>query len=130
MRLLDIFIFVVVIGILAMIALPAYQSNMSRAKAYEAEMTLEVVKSILMNYYEKEHHFPIVEKPTCVVDISELELDEAELAGKFYTAADYTYTSNKDGSAFKLKAIGSKNGMKSIDREINDSGIISASISF
>ena len=55
-RLLDIIIFIVIIGVLSAIAIPTYYSNLKRAKAFEAEITLDVLRDMLLAYYQQKQH--------------------------------------------------------------------------
>jgi Tfp pilus assembly protein PilE len=130
LRLLDILILLSVVGILACIALPAYHANMNRAKAYEAEMTLEITQHVLLNYYHQKGHFPIETVPIQLTTLKELNFEFSELNGQFYSASDYYYISDSLGNSFKIKAIGSKPGMKMINREIDDVGNLCSIVSF
>ncbi|MFZ5516143.1 MAG: type IV pilin protein [Candidatus Zhuqueibacterota bacterium] len=124
--LLDLFILFVIIGILASVALPAYNSNMKKAKAYEAEVTLKTIQSLLNSYYEENGKFPVVEKFTCVCLIPELEIDPMELDGKNYHSTDYIYRSTDDGQKYILKAIVSNEKESSLNREIRQDGVVLA----
>lgn len=130
MRLIDIVILLGIIGILATIGLPAYQSNMNRAKAYEAEITLEVARNILLSYYQQKGNFPIAPAPIKLIDIKDIEIDSFELSGKYYQASDYFYISDPDGNSFKIKATGTKPGMESNSREIDETGQIRKTTTF
>jgi len=121
--LLDLFILFVIIGILASVALPAYHSNMKKARAYEAEVMLKTIQSQLNTYYEEFGKFPISEKFTCVCLISELEIDPITLNGKNYRSTDYFYRSTEDGQKFILKAIVSNGKESSLNREIRQDGV-------
>lgn len=130
LRFLDILILTLVIGIIGTIALPAYHNNMNRAKAYEAEMTLETVRHLLLSYYQKEGHFPIVLQPTLLINIQDIEVDSVNLNGMYYKATDYYYLSDEDGIKFKIKAQNLTPEMKQLIREINENGQIVNKISF
>lgn len=124
--LIDLFILFVIIGILASVALPAYQNNLKKAKAYEAEVTLKILQSMLRTYFEEYGHYPLVEDFTCVCLIPELEIDPVEIDGKNYHALNYTYKSSEHGQKFVLKAIVSNDKESSLNRQINQDGVVFA----
>lgn len=124
--LIDLVILFVIIGILASIALPAYQSNLKKAKAYEAEITLKIIQSLLSTYYEENGKYPIAEDFTCICQIPDMKIEPVEVNGKNYHAADYIYKSYENGQKFILKAIVSDDKESSLNREINQDGVVFA----
>lgn len=130
LRLLDVIIFILIIGVFATFAIPAYDANMKRAKAYEAEITLEVVQKIIQNYYQEHGHYPIINDATPLSLLTNIDLNDDELTGRYYSATDYFYVSNSNGQKFKVKAIGTKSDVKTLNREIDESGQIYKTITF
>ena len=124
LRLLDIIIFVAIISILAAIALPTYHTNMKRAKAYEAEITLDVLRDMLLAYYQQKKHYPISTNPIRLINLNDINIDNNELTGKFYKAENYFYISSPNGRTFRIKASGSKSKSRLIPREIDEAGHI------
>ncbi len=130
LRLLDVIIFILIIGVFATFAIPAYNANMKRAKAYEAEITLEVIQKIIQNYYQENGHYPIINNVTQLSSLMNLDLNDEELTGQYYSASDYFYVSNSNGQKFKVKAIGTKSDVRTLNREIDESGNIYKTITF
>jgi len=128
-RFLDFFILLVIIGIVASVTLPTYFSNIEKAKAVEAEITLDVVHDVLLNYYHQKKQFPIATSPVPLICLPGVNFDSDELDGKYYHAENYIYISNPAGDSFKIKAIYPQNPVK-LSREINESGKIFTQISF
>ncbi len=124
--LIDLVILFVIIGILASIALPAYQSNIKKAKAYEAEITLKIIQSFLSTYYEENGRYPISEDFTSICQIANMKIEPVDVNGKNYHAADYIYKSYENGQKFILKAIVSNDKESSLNREINQDGVVFA----
>jgi len=64
--LIELIIVVVIIGILALIAIPRYSSNIAKAKRNEAYSTMHVIRNALLDYYAvygrypADNSFPIV----------------------------------------------------------------------
>ena len=130
LRLLDVIIFILIIGVIATFAIPAYNANMKRAKAYEAEITLEVIQKIIQNYYQEHGHYPIINDAIPLSSLTNIDLNDDELSGRYYLASDYFYVSDSNGQKFKVKAIGTKPEVRSLNREIDESGKIYRKLTF
>lgn len=95
--LIELMIVVAIIGILAAVALPAYQDYTVRAKMAEVLVQAGAHKNSVSEYYQSEASLP--------TDLSEAGVDQASIAStyikgvKMDTAGALTYTVDVDGKA-------------------------------
>lgn len=121
--LVELMITVVIIGILAAVAVPIYQSQVKRAKASEADAALGTIRTALRVYYAENLVYPTAKKATAVTGIG-IDISASDLKGKYFSATDYTYTS-ADGKKYTIKATGS-GSQKGINRQLDQDGTLSS----
>ncbi|MFQ5639838.1 MAG: type IV pilin protein [bacterium] len=117
--LVELMITVVIIGILAAVAVPIYQSQIKRAKASEADAALGTIRTALRVYYAENLKYPTFSKATAVTSIG-VGIAADDLKGRYFSASDYTYTSS-DGIKYTIQAKGSGN-QKGINRQLDQDG--------
>lgn len=88
--LIELMIVVAIIGILAAIAIPAYQSYIARAQASEALQLLSGAKSPLTEYYSDRGIWPTDPDDVGINTGGRFVLDSAEFAGGGTTALTLT----------------------------------------
>lgn len=117
--LVELMITVIIVGVLAAVAIPLYQGNVTRAKATEADAALGTVRTALRVYLAENGAYPIAASATRVDSIG-VDLASSDLNGKYFTVSDYTYTSS-DGVSYTIKATGSGD-QSGINRQIDQDG--------
>lgn len=117
--LVELMITIVIIGILAAVAVPIYQSQINRAKASEADAALGTIRTALRVYYAENSTYPKQGSFKKVTAIG-IGITATALNGKYFQASDYTYKS-KDGKTYEIRATGS-GAQKGINRKMNEKG--------
>ena len=118
--LIELMIVVAIIGILAAVAIPQYQSYIGRSQASEAVTLLSGLKTPVLEYYSVNGKFPKVSSDPKKSDLSNLTLDGqyvASIAGGGATPGVYTAT-------FKEKDISEKLSKQSLKFTIQSTGKI------
>ena len=88
--LIELMIVVAIIGILAAMAIPAYQRYIARAQASEAIVLLEGARAVVDEYVSQNGDFP--------TGLNDLELLGIETSGKFVSSISGTQTGFAEGS--------------------------------
>ncbi len=83
--LIELLIVVVIVGILALAAIPLIQGNVDEARSTEAKAALGAMKDRARVVYQR--------NPTATLDKNSLGLGATELNGSYFNDADYTVTS-------------------------------------
>ena len=118
--LVELMITVVIVGVLAAVAVPIYQANVSRAKASEADACLGSVRTALRVYYAENAAYP-VQASAKRVDSLGIDITAADLNGKYFAIGDYTYTGTT--STYTIKATGS-GSQAGINRSLDQAGTL------
>ncbi len=121
MTLVELMIVVVIVSILASVAIPIYQANVSRAKASEADASLGSIRTALRVYYAEYAAYP-VQASAKRVDSIGVDVSAADLTGKYFTISDYTYTGTPTTYTIKATGTGSQAG---INRQLDQDGTLS-----
>jgi len=99
--LVELMIVIVIVGILAAVAVPIYQSNIKKAKMSECDAALGTVRTALRVYFAGNSVYPTAAAGTAVTAVSGLDISAEDLNGKYFVASDYTLTS--DDSTYTIK---------------------------
>ena len=104
--LIELMIVVAIIGILAAIALPAYQDYTARAQMSEALVLADGQKGAVTEYYADKGEFPANNTSAGVADASDIK-------GKYVQSVTIAATSGKATITAALKASGVATGVQS-----------------
>jgi prepilin-type N-terminal cleavage/methylation domain-containing protein len=118
--LVELMIVLVIVGILAAVGVPIYTSNMNKARQSEADATLGTIRTDLRVYYAENEAYPISADASAVADADWNNITAADITGKYFVAANYTYQS-ADGDDFTLTC--AANGILDADRTLNAAGV-------
>jgi type IV pilus assembly protein PilA len=88
--LIELMIVIAIIGILAAMAIPAYQRYVARAQAAEGIVLLEGARAVVDEYVSQSGDFP--------TGLNDLELLGVETSGKYVSSITGTYISFASGS--------------------------------
>jgi len=91
--LVELMIVIVIVGILAAVAVPIYQSNIDKAKMTECDAALGTIRTGLRVYYAENSVYPTAAAGTAVTDVTGLGVSTADLTGRYFTADLYTVES-------------------------------------
>ena len=99
--LVELMIVIVIVGILAAVAVPIYQSNITKAKMSECDATLGTIRTALRIYYAEHGNYPI--NTTIVVTAATgLDISTSDLQGKYFDPEDYTLVSASFDSTYTI----------------------------
>jgi len=101
--LVELTIIIIIIGILAVVAIPIYQANVNKLKSAEAAMILKSIKTMLQNYQAQHDAYPVSEKFVTILSLNEIDLNIEDLKGKYYRPDDFYYKSMA-GQGYVIKA--------------------------
>ena len=118
--LIELMIVVAIIGILAAVAIPAYQDYVVKAKLSKAQSTLDPVKLSLAMYAQEQGSFPVGTQ-TATPAIT------PTAAGELFNSIGLKDTPTLPGELSKLKVTSAAPGT-SVDLELTFTGIKSAGI--
>ncbi len=109
--LIELIIVIVIVGILAMVAIPKYFANIQKAKRAEAVSSMRSIREGLMGYYSVNNAFPAAGTfPFTVVVDGETVLTMDQLVSPNFT---YTYTAT-NVTATKIAGMSTKDYTMSI----------------
>ncbi len=120
--LVELMIVLVIIGILAAVGVPIYTGNVKKAKQAEADATMGMVRTQLRVYYAENDTYPtnaVAATADAVTAVTGLSFVDANLAGKYFDAADYTYLF-ESATTFTLTC--DDNGVLDADRTLDEAG--------
>ncbi|MFA4839337.1 MAG: type II secretion system protein [Candidatus Neomarinimicrobiota bacterium] len=91
--LVELMIVIVIVGILAAVAVPIYQSNVAKAKMTECDAALGTIRTALRVYYAgNSSAYPAFGTATPVTAAG-LDISAEDLTGTYFKAGNYTLTS-------------------------------------
>jgi prepilin-type N-terminal cleavage/methylation domain-containing protein len=88
--LIELLIVVVIVGILALAAIPLIASNTEEARSSEARASLGALKDRARVVYQR--------TPGAIADVAALGVAASELGGSYFTDANYTFSSTAAGA--------------------------------
>jgi len=92
--LVELMIVIVIVGILAAVAVPIYQSNISKAKMSECDAALGTIRTALRVCYAQNGQYPVNAAGTAITASDSLDISATDLAGKYFDATDYSIESD------------------------------------
>jgi len=132
--LVELMIVVIVIGILAAVAIPLYQTVPERSRATEAVAGLGTVKGALRTYYAEHGTFvnAAFTDDSVVTSSGVLSLEASDLDGRYFSSACYTFDGDATANAFTIECDGGAVGntapfaseVSSVVRTIDEAGDI------
>ena len=97
--LVELMIVIVIIGVLAAVAVPIYNNNVTKARMSEADASLGSIRTQLRVHFGENGEYPTADED--VVGASWNDIKEGELTGTYFADSSYTYLS-ADGASFTL----------------------------
>jgi len=91
--LVELMIVIVIVGILAAVAVPIYQSNIRKAKTSECDAAMGTIRTGLRVYYAANSAYPTAAAGTVITAVTGLDITANDLNGKYFVATDYTLES-------------------------------------
>jgi prepilin-type N-terminal cleavage/methylation domain-containing protein len=92
--LVELMIVIVIVGILAAVAVPIYQGNVKKAKMSECDAALGTIRTALRVFYAEHGRYPVVTDAQVTALSDSLDIQAADLKGKYFSADVYKLTSN------------------------------------
>jgi len=121
--LVELMIVIVIVGILAAVAVPIYQSNIKKAKMSECDAALGTIRTALRVSYAEKGVYPAqTSSPVDVTEAVGLDVATMDLQGTYFNPEDYTLVVPTDTTytitCTKDDIFGADN-----DRTLNQDGI-------
>lgn len=109
--LLELLIAITIIGILAAIAFPAYDTYITKSKLKAAQADLVALSLSLENVYQKQLSYPAgpattTDQTKCVAYNGTTSCSSSSWQPSQSDSFTYTYTRNSDGKGYQVKATG------------------------
>ena len=123
--LVELMIVIVIIGVLAAVAVPIYNNNVTKAKMSESDASLGSIRTQLRVYYGENGNYPTVSPAGYVIGASWNDIRTGEITGKYFTDSSFTYLST-DGSAYQI--ICDKGDILRSNRILNQAGTLSGGL--
>ncbi|MDA3871698.1 MAG: prepilin-type N-terminal cleavage/methylation domain-containing protein [Candidatus Marinimicrobia bacterium] len=92
--LVELMIVIVIVGILAAVAVPIYQSNINKAKMSECDAALGTIRTALRVNFAENGNYPTNAANTQVVGAAGLDVGTIDLTGKYFDPDMYTIESD------------------------------------
>jgi len=124
--LVELMIVIVIVGILAAVAVPIYQSNIKKAKMSECDAALGTIRTGLRVYFAANNAYPTAVAGTAVTAVTGLDISASDLAGKYFVATDYTLTS--DATTYTIACSKDEIFGADNDRTLNQDGTFGGGI--
>jgi prepilin-type N-terminal cleavage/methylation domain-containing protein len=121
--LVELMIVIVIIGVLAAVAVPIYNNNVTKARMSEADAALGSIRTQLRVYYGENGEYPTADEH--VIGASWNDIKVGELTGTYFTDSSYTYVS-ADGSSYTITC--AAGDVLNSDRVLNQAGALSGGI--
>ena len=121
--LVELMIVIVIIGVLAAVAVPIYNNNVTKARMSEADAALGSIRTQLRVYYGENGEYPTADE--FVIGATWNDIKVGELTGTYFTDSSYTYVS-ADGSSYTITC--AAGDVLNSDRSLNQAGTLSGGI--
>ena len=115
--LVELMIVIVIIGVLAAVAVPIYNNNVTKARMSEADASLGSIRTQLRVHYGENGEYPTSDE--YVIGASWNDIKSGELTGSYFTDSSFTYVS-ADGASFTLTC--AAGDVLNSNRTLNQSG--------
>ena len=98
--LVELMIVIVIVGILAAVAVPIYQSNINKAKMSECDAALGTIRTALRVYYAQYGNYPTNASGTLVTAAAGVDVASIDLEGRYFDPGDYTIVSSPTDTSY------------------------------
>ena len=95
--LVELMIVIVIVGILAAVAVPIYQSNIKKAKMSECDAALGTIRTSLRVYFAEHGTYPANASGT-LATAAHLDINDNDLQGTYFNPGNYTVESAVDST--------------------------------
>lgn len=113
--LVELMIVIVIVGILAAVAVPIYQGNITKAKMTECDSALGTIRTAERVYYAENGKYANT--------LTDLGFSSNELDGKYFSQTDYTISSTNVDSNYTI--ICTNTEILSSPRQLTHEGVFS-----
>jgi prepilin-type N-terminal cleavage/methylation domain-containing protein len=132
--LVELMIVVIIVGILAAVAIPMYQGATERAKASEAVAALGTIRGAMRVYFAEHRSYVNASftDGSLVTSSGILDISSADLDGRYFSNACYTFDGAPTAAAFSIECLGSASTapyageVATITRYIDEAGDITS----
>ena len=121
--LVELMIVIVIIGVLAAVAVPIYNNNVTKARMSEADAALGSIRTQLRVFYGENGEYPTADE--FVIGASWNDIKVGEMTGSYFSDSSYTYVS-ADGSNYTITC--AAGDVLNSDRSLNQAGTLSGGI--
>jgi len=115
--LVELMIVIVIVGILAAVAVPIYQSNITKAKMSECDAALGTIRTTLRVSYAEHGAYPVWDG--LVTEATGIDVTTMDLEGRFFKAENYTLAS--DTSTYTITC--TNTDILDVARTLDEAGI-------
>ncbi len=122
--LVELMIVIVIIGVLAAVAVPIYNNNVTKAKMSEADATLGSIRTQLRVYYGENGDYPTVASGGYVIGADWNDIKSGEMTGKYFS--DSSFTIESTSTAYIITC--NKEEALNYDRELENDGTLAGGI--
>jgi prepilin-type N-terminal cleavage/methylation domain-containing protein len=119
--LVELMIVIVIVGILAAVAVPIYQSNITKAKMSECDAALGTIRTALRISYAEHGNYPVVATGTEVTAATGLDISATDLQGTYFDPEDYTLVSDSLAVTYTITC--TNTDIFDVERTLNQDGI-------
>ena len=116
--LVELMIVIVIVGILAAVAVPIYQSNITKAKMSECDAALGTIRTALRVSYAENGTYP--EYTGDVTTATGIDVATMDLEGRYFEPGDYTLVSSATDTTYKITCT---NALLDSARSLDQDGI-------
>jgi len=121
-KVVDILIALLIVGILASVAIPLYQADTKQKIVSEADATLAAIRTSLRIYYAENGSYPVAGNYVAVTKL-DINIQSLNLDGKYFPASAYMYQSS-GGVYYTVQVIGTGSST-GVNRQITQLGVLS-----
>ncbi|MEA3287329.1 MAG: prepilin-type N-terminal cleavage/methylation domain-containing protein [Candidatus Marinimicrobia bacterium] len=123
--LVELMIVIVIIGVLAAVAVPIYNNNVTKAKMSESDASLGSIRTQLRVFYGENGEYPTVSPAGYVIGATWNDIRTGEITGKYFTDSSFTYLST-DGSNYTITC--AAGDILRSDRTLNQAGTLAGGL--
>ena len=122
--LVELMIVIVIIGVLAAVAVPIYNNNVTKAKMSEADATLGSIRTQLRVYYGENGVYPTAASGSYVIGASWNDIKTTEMTGRYFSDSSFTLLSTTTTYTITCAA----GSILNSDRTLNQAGVLAGGI--
>ena len=122
--LVELMIVIVIIGVLAAVAVPSYNNNVTKAKMSEADATLGSIRTQLRVYYGENGVYPTAASGSYVIGADWNDIKVTEMTGRYFTDSSFTLESSTTAYTITCAA----GSILNSDRTLSQAGTLAGGI--